>query len=54
MYECMLGLHADSERRYEKFIKNVIENEIVYGLKMPNGFCVCESSEHDNRIVMPF
>lgn len=47
-------LTINSKRRYENFIKRVLESETVWGLKNEDGWCVCESNEYEDTEVMLF
>lgn len=49
-----LDLTINSKRRYENFIKRVSESMTVWGLKSEDGWCVCESNEHEDTAVMLF
>jgi Protein of unknown function (DUF2750) len=50
----MLGLKADSEIRYNLFLKTVIEAKIIWGLKSNAGWALSKSTEYDDVDVMPF
>ena len=50
----MLDLIINSKRRYENFIKRVSENKVVWGLENEDGWCVCESNEYEDTVVMVF
>ncbi|MEH7747741.1 DUF2750 domain-containing protein [Neobacillus drentensis] len=49
-----LDLTINSKRRYENFIKRVSESKMVWGLKSEDGWCVCESNEYEDTVVMLF
>lgn len=49
-----LDLIINSKRRYENFIKRVSESRTVWGLKSEDGWCVCESNEYEDTVVMLF
>lgn len=50
----VLDLNINSKRRYENFIKRVAENKIVWGLENEDGWCVSESNEYEDAVVMLF
>ena len=52
----ILNLKINSEKRYKKFIDDVIENKIVWGLKLKNedGWAVAISNEYEDTEVMTF
>lgn len=47
-------LTINSKKRYENFIKRVSENRVVWGLQSKDGWCVCESNEYEDTVVMLF
>ncbi len=49
-----LKMELDFRQEYERFIEQVIEQEIVWNLISDDGFAVCESAEFDDVQVMPF
>ncbi|CRK83650.1 DUF2750 domain-containing protein [Neobacillus massiliamazoniensis] len=49
-----LDLIINSKRRYENFIKRVSESKTVWGLKGEDGWCVCESNEYEDTVVILF
>jgi hypothetical protein len=49
-----LDLTINSQRRYESFIKTVLDSQTVWGLKSEDGWCVCESNDYEDTIVMLF
>ena len=49
-----LDLTINAKRRYENFIKRVSENKVVWGLKSENGWCVCDSNDYEDTLVMLF
>jgi hypothetical protein len=49
-----LDLVINSKRRYENFIKRVSDCKTVWGLKSEDGWCVCESNEYEDTVVMLF
>ncbi|WP_339206050.1 DUF2750 domain-containing protein [Paenibacillus sp. FSL K6-3182] len=49
-----LGLKIDSENRFDKFVKKIIETQLVWGLKSEDGWCVSPSNEFEETDVMPF
>jgi len=44
----------DFRSRYDQFIEQVTELEIVWNLQSPDGFAICESQQFDDKQVMPF
>jgi len=44
----------DFRINYERFIDEANELDIVWNLKSPDGFAICESNEFDDTQVMPF
>ncbi|KQL39171.1 hypothetical protein AN960_09315 [Bacillus sp. FJAT-25509] len=50
----VFDLTINSQKRYKKFIKRVIENGVVWGLECEDKWCVCESNEYEDAMVMPF
>ncbi|MGO4699502.1 DUF2750 domain-containing protein [Paenibacillus sp. 2TAB26] len=49
-----LGLKIDSGNRFEKFVKKIIETQLVWDLKSEDGWCVSPSNEFEETDVMPF
>ena len=49
-----MNLEANSEVRYKRFIKTVLETHEVWGLESEEGWAICESSEYEDCQVMPF
>ncbi|MFB7642222.1 DUF2750 domain-containing protein [Peribacillus butanolivorans] len=47
-------LTINSKKRYEKFKKKVVESKLVWGLECEDRWCVCESNEYEDAMVMPF
>lgn len=52
----ILNLKINSNKRYKKFIDEVVENEIVWGLKLKNqdGWAVAISNKYEDTEVMTF
>jgi hypothetical protein len=50
----MLQDRVTSEENHERFIRRVLEAGEVWGLKSSAGWAVCESTEFEDRDVMPF
>ena len=44
----------DFRQNYERFVDEANELEIVWNLQSDQGFAVCESSEFEDKEVMPF
>ncbi|MEO1436676.1 MAG: DUF2750 domain-containing protein [Bacteroidota bacterium] len=42
----MLKLEADINQKHEKFIKEAVQNKLVYGLKSKDGFAVVGSNQY--------
>lgn len=49
-----LDVTINSRKRYETFIKRVLESKQVWGLESDDGWCVCESNEFEDTSVMLF
>jgi len=51
-----LDLEINTQQRYRKFIDRIIDNEVVWGLKLKNedGWAVAPSNEFENSDVMVF
>lgn len=49
-------LEINSQKRHERFIERIIENEIVWGLKLKNedSWAVAPSNEYEDALVMVF
>ncbi|MBM7661665.1 hypothetical protein JOC85_002468 [Bacillus mesophilus] len=47
-------LTINSKRQYESFVKRVLDSDTVWGLKSEDGWCVCESNEYEDTVVMLF
>ncbi len=50
----MLQNQATSEENYERFIHRVRQSREVWGLKSPEGWAFCPSSEQEERDVLVF
>lgn len=48
------NLKIESKKRYDMFLKRVMENEVVWGLQIDDKWCVCESTKYHDTQVMPF
>ncbi|QPC47637.1 DUF2750 domain-containing protein [Mangrovibacillus cuniculi] len=48
------GFTIDSKKRYDAFLRKVVENKKVWGLEHNGMWCVCESTEYEDTLVMPF
>lgn len=44
----------DFRQSYQRFIFEANEQEIVWNLQSDDGFAICESSQTDGILVMPF
>jgi len=44
----------DFRENYQRFIDEANQLEIVWNLQSDSGFAICESSEFDDKQVMPF
>jgi len=44
----------DFKLNYQRFIDEANELDIVWNLQSDDGFAICESSEFDDKQVMPF
>ena len=50
----MTDLSDDFDENYDRFVAEVAENGIVWGLEGEDGFAVCPSLRHEDTDVMPF
>ena len=50
----MIDHKNDSEGSYRRFVDEVRDNRIVWGLKSSEGWAITESSEFEDAKVMPF
>lgn len=50
----MLGLKQDSQDQYERFVKVVKKERIVWGLKSDSGWATAPSNEYEETTVLPF
>lgn len=48
------GLEADSLARHERFLAEVLEAELVWGLRSDAGWANCPSNSSPGQTVMPF
>jgi len=44
----------DFRQEYQRFVDEARELEIVWNLQSKDGFAICESSEFEDKQVMPF
>lgn len=49
-----LNLQIDSQRRFEKFVERVSNNQEVWGLKSEDGWAIVESNAYEDTGVMLF
>ncbi len=50
----MMMANIDFRESYERFIFEANELEIVWNLQSDEGFAICESSQDEGVLVMPF
>ena len=50
----MFRLKADSQASYDRFVRRVVEAEVVWGLLSSEGWAVCPSNEYEDTSVFPF
>jgi len=51
------GIHAAGEsvrERFEAFIDQVLESEVIWGLSGEDGWAVCDSADFEGRQAIPF
>jgi len=49
-----MDVTINSQKRFNVFLERVAEHGLVWGLKSADGWCVCESNEYENTVVMLF
>ena len=49
-----MDLIINSRKRYENFLKRVSESKTVWGLESIDGWCVSESNDYEDTVVMLF
>jgi hypothetical protein len=50
----VLGLEADSQVAYERFLRRVVASGTLWGLRSAEGWCVSSSNDEEQIDVMPF
>jgi hypothetical protein len=50
----MLGLQKDSINAYNRFVKSVRKNKLIWGLKSKDGWAIAPSNDYEDTNVMPF
>lgn len=50
----MLNDRAAAEENHERFVRRVIDQHEVWGLKSSEGWAICDSNEQQGAQVMPF
>ena len=50
----MLGLTADNENRHKIFVRTVLKEGIVWGLRCDDGWAIAPSTMYEDASVMPF